>query len=42
MLDFRDVGEFLDVTYKVFLDEETIFGGNIDLESLKAKRRKMV
>ena len=40
MLDFRDVGEFLDVTYKVFLDGETIFGGNMDLESLKAKEEK--
>ncbi len=42
MLDFRDTGEFLDVTYKLFLDGEIIFGDDIDLESLKSKRRKMV
>ena len=40
MLDFRDAGEFLDVTYKVFLDGEIIFGDDIDLESLKAKEEK--
>ncbi|WP_338912716.1 glycoside hydrolase family 2 TIM barrel-domain containing protein [Clostridium perfringens] len=40
MLDFRDAGEFLDVTYKLFLDGEIIFGDDIDLESLKAKEEK--
>ncbi|HHD2753186.1 TPA: glycoside hydrolase family 2 TIM barrel-domain containing protein [Clostridium perfringens] len=40
MLDFKNAGEFLDVTYKVLLDGEIIFLDKISLESLKAKEEK--
>ncbi|ELC8442314.1 beta-galactosidase [Clostridium perfringens] len=40
MLDFKDAGEFLDVTYKVFLDGEMIFVDKLILESLEAKEEK--
>ena len=40
MLDFREIDEFIDIAYKVYLDGEIAFVDNLILEGLKPKEEK--